>query len=131
MERIFFFFFRFGQMAFLLLFTGLAVYFLWMKLVVLAALFMLAMVVLVEKLVHTTYTLTSDGKLLLCYGRFWRRRELSLADVRSVRRASARWLGRFEYMHCVLVHLETARCEILFPVNEEEFVRAVEKRLSA
>ena len=54
MERIFHARVRFGQMAFLLLFTGLAVYFLWMKLVVLAALFMLAMVVLVEKLVHTT-----------------------------------------------------------------------------
>ena len=65
MERIFHARVRFGQMAFLLLFTGLAVYFLWMKLVVLAVLFMLAMVVLVEKLVHTPYTLTSDGKLLL------------------------------------------------------------------
>ena len=60
----------------------------WMQHAVMAVLFMLLLVIAIERLIHTTYTLTTDDKLLLFYGRFSRSEEISLKDIISVERAS-------------------------------------------
>lgn len=43
----------------------MAVYGLWEKNILIAVLFMLLLVVSIEKLIHTTYTVTADNRLLL------------------------------------------------------------------
>ena len=42
----------------------------------LAAIFMLWLVVIIEKLIHTTYTVTPDGKFVLSFGLFSRSKEI-------------------------------------------------------
>ncbi len=70
MNRIFHARIAMGQYLFLILIGILTVYMLWSKLSLPAALFMLWLVVIIEKLIHTTYTVTPDGKLMLSFGRF-------------------------------------------------------------
>ena len=84
----------------LLMFTFMLVYCLWVKYVLIAVLWGILLLHFIEKIIHTTYTLTADGRLVVYEGRFSRRRERSLAEVVSA----------------------------LQPVNEEEFIRALEKR---
>lgn len=129
MNRIFHARIAVGQFLFLALISGLAVYMLWNKLVLLAALFMIWLVLVVEKLIHTTYTLTPDGRLVLYFGRFRRGREILLKDVVAVERASSMLVGRFAVMRYVLVRHGAGKCEVLFPVKEEEFIRLMEKRI--
>lgn len=113
---------------FLALISGLAIYMLWDKYVLPAALFMLWLIVVIEKLIHTTYTVTPDGKLKLYFGRFSRSKEILLKDVISVERASSMQIGRFAVMRYVLVKYGAGKCEVLFPVKEEEFIRLLEER---
>lgn len=117
----------YGQWLFLLLVSALAVYGLWERQLVLAVVFVLLLVLCIERLIHTTYTVTADGKLLLYYGRFARGKEIRLADITSVRRASGMRIGRFAMMHYVLVGYGAPdKYVALLPVNEEAFVRCLE-----
>ena len=128
MNRIFHARIAMGQYLFLILIGSLTVYMLWNKLPLPAALFMLWLVVIIEKLIHTTYTVTPDGKLKLYFGRFSRSKEILLKDVISVERASSMQIGRFAVMRYVLVKYGAGKCEVLFPVKEEEFIRLMEER---
>ena len=117
-----------GQYLFLILIGILTVYMLWNKLPLPAALFMLWLVVIIEKLIHTTYTVTPDGKLVLFFGRFSRGKEILLKDITSVERASSMQVGRFALMRYVLVKYGGGKCAVLLPVKEEEFIRLLEER---
>ena len=86
MNRIFHARIAIGQYLFLVLTTIIVVYAMWMQHAVMAVLFMLLLVIAIERLIHTTYTLTTDDKLLLFYGRFSRSEEISLKDIISVER---------------------------------------------
>lgn len=117
-----------AQYVFLLVATVVALYGLWHRLIVLATVFGLLLVVAVERLIHTTYTLTSDGKLRVYYGRFARGKTIELASVVAVERVSSMRVGRFALMHYVLVRYGRGQCVALLPDNEEAFVRALECR---
>ena len=104
-----------GQYLFLLLMAALAFWSLWEKNILLAAVCMLWLVFLIERLIHTTYTLTVDGRLRIDRGRFSRRRERPLSDT----------LVRY-----VLVRYKDGRHDALQPVKEEEFIRALTKRMA-
>ena len=121
MNRIFHARIAMGQYLFLILIGILAVYMLWYKSPFLAAIFMLWLVVIIEKLIHTTYTVTPDGKLVLSFGRFSRSKEILMKDITSVERASS-------VMRYVLVKYGEGKCVVLLPVKEEEFIRLLEER---
>ena len=131
MDRIFHARIAAGQYAALLLFGGLLVYCLWVKYVGIALLWCILFLHFIEKLIHTTYTLTADGRLVLYLGRFASKREIALADIASVESVQAVMLGRLAVRHYVLVHLKNGKCEMLMPVNEEDFIHALNKRLNA
>ena len=85
---------------------------------------MLLLVIAIERLIHTTYTLTADDRLLLFYGRFSRSEEISLKDIISVERASSMKIGRFAVMRYVLVKYGTkGKCAVLLPVKEDMFIK--------
>ena len=97
MNRIFHARIAVGQFLFLALISGLCHFICcWDKYVLPAALFMLWLIVVIEKLIHTTYTVTPDGKLKLYFGRFSRSKEILLKDVISVERASSMQIGRLQ-----------------------------------
>ena len=95
MNRIFHARIAIGQYLFLVLTTIIVIYAMWMQHAVMAVLFMLLLVIAIERLIHTTYTLTTDDRLLLFYGRFSRSEEISLKDIISVERASSMKIAAF------------------------------------
>lgn len=103
-------------------------YSLWEKHILMAVVFMLLLVVSIEKLIHTTYTVTPDGRLLLFFGRFMRGREILLKDVTGVERASSMRFGRFAVMRYVIIRYGEGKCEVVLPVKEDEFVRLLQER---
>ena len=109
MNRIFHARIAMGQYLFLILIGILAVYMLWYKSPFLAAIFMLWLVV-IEKLIHTTYTVTPDGKLVLSFSSFSRSKEILMKDITSVERASSMQVGRFAVMRYVLVKYGEGKC---------------------
>mgnify|MGYP001517913430 CR=1 FL=1 len=77
-----------------------------------------------------TYTVTTDNKLSLFFGRFSRGKEIPLKDITSVERASSMRIGRFAVMRYVLIRYGEGKCVALLPVKEEEFIRLLEQRIS-
>lgn len=128
MDRIFHARIAAGQFLGLLLVGGTTVWMLWEKQALPAAVLMFCLVVIIERLIHTTYTVTADGRLKLYYGRFSRGREIALKEITSVERASSMQVGRLAVMRYVLVRYGAGRCAALLPVKEEEFIRLVEER---
>ena len=131
MNRIFHARIAVGQYLFLVLATIIVIYAMWMQHAVMAILFMLLLIIAIERLIHATYTLTTDGRLLLFYGRFSRSEEILLKDIISVERASSMKIGRFAVMSYVLVKYGTkGKCAVLLPVKEDLFIKTLTNRLS-
>lgn len=131
MNRIFHARIAIGQYLFLVLTTIIVIYAMWMQHAVMAVLLMLLLVIAIERLIHTTYTLTTDDRLLLFYGRFSRSEEISLKDIISVERASSMKIGRFAVMRYVLVKYGTrGKCAVLLPVKEDMFIKTLTNRLN-
>lgn len=128
MNRIFHARIAVGQYLFILLAAALAVYGLWGKNLLVAVPFMLLLIVSIERLIHTTYTVTPDGRLLLYFGRFSRSKEIRLKDITAVERTWSMRVGRWAVMRYVLVRYGEGKCVALLPVKEEEFIRLLEER---
>ncbi len=118
-----------GQYLFLLLMAALAFWALWEKNILLAAACMLWLVFLIERLIHTTYTLTADGTLLIDRGRFSHRRGRPLSDIAGVERASSMQVAGRALVRYVLVRYKDGKYDALQPVKEEEFIRLLTKRM--
>lgn len=129
MNRVFHARIAVAQYASLALLSFLMIFGFWTKEMWTAVIFMLLLVVCIEKLIHTTYTLTSDGKLVLYRGRFLRSKEIALKEIVAVEQASSMKIGRWALLHYVLVRYGNNRCEVFTPVDEETFVRALYKRM--
>lgn len=117
-----------GSCLLLLLIAFLAVWCLWEKRPVLAAVWCLWLVFLIERLIHTSYTVTAGGTLRIDRGRFSRRHERPLSDIVSVERASSMQVAGHAWLRYVLVRYADGKFDALSPVNEEEFIRVLEKR---
>ena len=127
MNRIFHARITIGQYLFLLLVAGVAFWALWDKQIVIALVMAGLLIVGIEKLIHTTYTITADGNLVLYYGRFMRGKVIAMDSVSGVEKASSMNVFGFRLMRCVLVHHE-GKTEALMPVKEDEFIEAINKK---
>ncbi|OKZ06581.1 PH domain-containing protein [Bacteroides stercorirosoris] len=130
MNRIFHARIAAGQYLFLLIATAATIHEMWMKHAVMAIIFMLLLIIAIERLIHTTYTLTADGRLILYFGRFTRSKEVLLKDIISVERTSSMKIGCFAVMRYVLVRYGTeGKCAVLLPVKEDMFIKMLRERL--
>lgn len=85
---------------------------------------MIAVVLMVERIVHTAYTLTADGRLRVSKGRFSRRVEIRLTDIVSVETVH----GRLLPVRYVLVRYGAGHELAVQPANEEVFIEEIRKR---
>lgn len=113
----------------LLLFTYLLIHAFWVRSALLSLLCMVVLVLVVERIIHTQYTVTADGRLVVDRGRFRRRLEIAVADIMLVEQVKSPLLGRLLVSHCVLVHCKGGKAVTLLPVKEEEFVQVLRKRV--
>lgn len=127
MNRIFHARIAIGQYLFLFLVAGMTVWALWDKHIVLALIMAAILIVGIEKLIHTTYTVTSDGNLVLYFGRFMSGKTIPLQEVTGVESVCQIRLFGVGLMRCVLVH-HGNKTEALMPVKEEEFIEVINKK---
>lgn len=102
--------------------------FLWCKYILLAVFMMLLLIVLIEQVIHTTYTVTSHDELILSYGRFTRKKTIPLKEITSIRKHHSMKFGRFSVTDYVLIEYGNDKYVSVMPVKEQEFVELVEKR---
>ena len=113
--------------ALILLTTGCVIA-LWHKLPVFVVILMLCMVFTIERIIHTTYTLTDD-MLIVSRGRFTHRKNIPLSAIRRIEKCRIVRLGRYSLMSYLLIVYDTDEKFLsVMPVKEDEFLEKLTQR---
>jgi len=81
-------------------------------------------VVQVERIIHTTYTLTTDGWLVISLGRFAKEKRIRVGDIWRMQPCNR----MFGLVHYLLIEYGDHHHVAVIPDNETAFIREVEKR---
>lgn len=130
MNRIFHARIAWYQYFLLIIITVNAVGALWTKTILLAVLLMLFLIVIIEQIIHTTYTVTTDGMLEVYKGRFSRKKGISLAEISSIEQCRSMKFGKFSVTRYVLIGYGKGKYEAVMPVKEREFMELLAKRIN-
>ncbi|WP_294547303.1 PH domain-containing protein [uncultured Bacteroides sp.] len=104
---------------------------LWTKTILLAVLFMLMLIVVIEQIIHTVYTVTMDGYLEISRGRFIRKKVIPVSGITAIKKCHSMRFGRFSVTEYVLIEYGKGKFVSVMPVKEREFVGLLEKRIKA
>lgn len=128
MNRIFHARIAWYQHLYLILLGGLAFFLLWDKNIILAGMCMVLLVFLIERFIHTTYTITTDGKLILSIGRFSKPKVIWIKDIASVyTKKSVKIMGISALSYVLIAHV-SGRYTAVLPIKEREFVELLEEQ---
>lgn len=114
---------------FLIVLTVAMLFAFWCMKAVIGLVLALGLIVNIERIIHSTYTLTVDGKLVAYYGRFYKGKAIPLAEITDVELKRTSGFGGILPSRYVLVHYGEKGLLSLVPVKPEEFIRALVKRL--
>lgn len=128
MNRIFHVRITWYQYLYLILLGGLSFFLLWDKNIILAAICMVLLVLLIERFINTTYTITADGKLILAMGRFSKPKTVWLKDITSVERRNSVKFGNFSVLQYIMIGYGAGRYLSVLPLKEQEFIDLLEKK---
>ena len=117
------------QYFLLVVLTVNAVGALWCKYILVAVLFMLMLIVVIEQIIHTTYTLTTNGDLEVSRGRFIRKKIIPLSEITAVRKYHSMKFGSFSVTDYILIEYGKGKFVSVMPVKEQEFAELLEKRM--
>ena len=103
---------------------------LWCKYILPAVLLILMLIVVIEQIIHTVYTVTPDGILEISTGRFIRKKLITISEITDLRKCHSMKFGRFSVTEYVLIEYGKGKFVSVMPVKEREFVELLEKRLT-
>lgn len=129
MNRIFHARITIYQYLLLLLLGGNAVALLWYKYSIAAVLIVLMLIVLIEQIIHTTYTITKDNHLILSKGRFSAKIDIDIKQITKIGKGHSMKFGRFSLTDYVLIEYGNGRYASAIPVKEIEFIDVIERRM--
>lgn len=109
--------------------TIMAVYFFWIKWPLPAFVFMIFMVIIVERLIHTAYVVTDDGRLIISKGRFSRSVVIDLSDIKSVESVKASAIFPFRRNDVVSISLKDGAVRFISPFPADEFCLFIMKQV--
>ncbi|NDW13552.1 ABC transporter [Bacteroides sp. 214] len=110
------------QYLYLLILGALTFFLLWEKIIIIAILCMLLVVFAIERVIHTTYTLTSENELIISTGRYGKPKVIHLKEIHEVElRHSARF-GKFSITEYILITYGTNRHVAVTPLKKKEFI---------
>ena len=130
MNRIFHARIAWYQYFLLVVLTGNVVGALWCKYILPAVLLILMLIVVIEQIIHTVYTVTPDGILEISTGRFIRKKVIPISEITAIRKCHSMKFGRFSVTEYVLIEYGKGKFVSVMPVKEREFVELLEKRLT-
>ncbi|MBD9147696.1 MAG: ABC transporter [Bacteroides stercoris] len=103
---------------------------LWCKYILPAVLLILMLIVVIEQIIHTVYTVTPEGILEISTGRFIRKKVIPISEITAIRKCHSMKFGRFSVTEYVLIEYGKGKFVSVMPVKEREFVELLEKRLT-
>ena len=103
---------------------------LWCKYILPAVLLILMLIVVIEQIIHTVYTVTPDGILEISTGRFIRKKVIPISEITAIRKCHSMKFGRFSVTEYVLIEYGKGKFVSVMPVKEREFVELLDKRLT-
>lgn len=130
MNRIFHARIAWYQYFLLAVLTVNAVGALWCKYILLGVLMSLMLLVVIEQIIHTRYTVTGDGILEISTGRFARKKVIPIREVTAVRKYSSMKFGRFSVTDYLLIEYGAGKFASVMPAKEQEFVALLDRYLS-
>ena len=102
----------------------------WYKGAALIGLFFAMIVIInIERIIHSTYTLTADGNLVIYNGRFQKEKTIPLSRITDVELKRLFGLKHLRFTRYVLVHYDNDKVIDLLPEKPEEFMNALVRRL--
>lgn len=129
MNRIFHVKITTGTYLFLILFTAIMVFAFWYMQSIVGLVMAIALIVTIESVIHSTYTLTTEGKLVVYRGRFLKTITIPFADITDLELKQSSGFGGMMTSQYVLVHYSDKKLLSLVPVKPEEFINAIVRRL--
>ncbi|NCC10735.1 MAG: ABC transporter [Bacteroidia bacterium] len=99
----------------------------WYKQGVWAVLLAVLLILVIERIIHTLYTITTDGYLVVYHGRFVREKKISIQEISAVNRSHSMKFGSFSVTHYLLVEYGDGKFISLCPDKEQEFIDCIEK----
>ena len=104
---------------------------LWCKYILPAVLLILMLIIVIEQIIHTVYTITPDGILEISTGRFIRKKVIPVSGITAIKKCHSMKFGRFSVTEYVLIEYGKGKFVSVMPVKEREFVGLLEKRIKA
>lgn len=129
MNRIFHVKITTGTYLFLVLFTAIMVFAFWYMQSIVGLVMAIALIVTIESVIHSTYTLTTEGELVVYRGRFLKTITIPFADITDVELKQSSGFGGMMTSQYVLVHYSDKKLLSLVPVKPTEFINALVNRL--
>ena len=129
MNRVFHARITWYHLLFLVLVSVCTVYLVWHKQALGALLFSLVLLVLIECVIHTTYTVTAEGLLVIAKGRFYKKRTIPIGEILSIERKRSMTVFNCSVTHFVLIRWGYDKYVALIPVKEKEFVQLIRERI--
>ena len=129
MNRVFHARITWYHLLFLVLVSVCTVYLVWHKQALGALLFSLVLLVLIECVIHTTYTVTAEGLLVIAKGRFYKKRTIPIGEILSVERKRSMTVFNCSVTHFVLIRWGYDKYVALIPVKEKEFIQLIRERI--
>ena len=113
----------------LLVLTVNAVGALWCKYILVAVLFMLMLIVVIEQIIHTAYTVTTNGNIEISRGRFIRKKVIPISEITTIQRYRSMKFGSFSVTDYILIEYGKDKFASVMPVKEHEFVELIKKKM--
>lgn len=129
MNRVFHARITWYHLLFLVLVSVCTVYLVWHKQALGALLFSLVLLVLIECVIHTTYTVTAEGLLMIAKGRFYKKRTIPIGEILSIERKRSMTVFNCSVTHFVLIRWGYDKYVALIPVKEKEFIQLIRERI--
>lgn len=129
MNRVFHARITWYHLLFLVLVSVCTVYLVWHKQALGALLFSLVLLVLIECVIHTTYTVTAEGLLVIVKGRFYKKRTIPIEEILSIERKRSMTVFNCSVTHFVLIRWGYDKYVALIPVKEQEFIQLIRERI--
>lgn len=130
MNRLFHAKIGWNSWALLAVVLGITLYSIWeIKNGVLLCALMLFLVIIIERMIHTTYTVTTDNLLVVHTGRFSKDKVIPLSDIKTIQKVETmRIMGR-PLRSCIVIEYGEGKIISLIPNTPDEFIRVVSKRV--
>ena len=117
------------QYVLLLILGSNLIGFLWYKYIIPAIFLALLLLVVIEQIIHTAYTVTSDNTLIISRGRFSRKKTIPISDIVTIRKCHSMRVAGYSVTNYLLIEYGNNKFASAMPVKEQEFVELLHKRM--